>query len=158
MPARAGRGPRGARLQRHHLDVLSPTNSDNTSPPPWPPSRRFWDAVQELKRVHAKDVAQRVEAIWTEYLAQDANCPINIDSKSYETSKKNMAKNKNNRYIFDEAAGHVYQLMKNDSYPRYLRSDMYKDYKEASERRRPNQVAFDVFKPQITTLKHKFNF
>lgn len=88
----------------------------------------------------------------------DANCPINIDSKSYETSKKNMAKNKNNRYIFDEAAGHVYQLMKNDSYPRYLRSDMYKDYKEASEKKRTNQVAFDVFKPQITTLKHKFNF
>ena len=120
--------------------------------------RRFWDAVQELKRVHAKDVARKVEAIWTEYLAQDANCPINIDSKSYETSKRNMAKNKNNRCIFDEAAGHVYQLMKNDSYPRYLRSDMYKDYKEASERRRPNQVAFDVFKPQINTLKHKFNF
>lgn len=114
--------------------------------------------MQELKRVPARDVARRIEAIWTEYLAPDANCPINIDSKSYETSKKNMAKNKNNRYIFDEAAGHVYQLMKNDSYPRYLRSDMYKDYKEASERRRPNQVAFDVFKPQITTLKHKFNF
>lgn len=116
---------------------------------------KFWDAVQELKRVHARDVARRVEAIWTEYLAQDANCPINIDSKSYETSRRNMAKNKNNRYIFDEAAGHVYQLMKNDSYPRYLRSDMYKDYKEASEKKR---VAFDVFKPQITTLKHKFNF
>lgn len=69
-----------------------------------------------------------------------------------------MEKNRNNRYIFDEAAGHVYQLMKNDSYPRYLRSDMYKDYKEASEKKRSNQVAFDVFKPQITTLKHKFNF
>jgi len=134
-------------------------------------------------------VARQVEAIWIEYLAQgkplvrfprqllalppysspnlyhiilpvtDANCPINIDSKSYETSKRNMAKNKNNRYIFDEAAGHVYQLMKNDSYPRYLRSDMYKDYKESSEKKRTNQVAFDVFKhPQITTLKHKFNF
>lgn len=118
---------------------------------------KFWDAVQELKRVHSKDVARRVEAIWQEYLAQDANCPINIDSKSYETSKKNMTKNKNNRYIFDEAAGHVYQLMKNDSYPRYLRSEMYKDYKEASEKKRSNQVAFDVFKPQML-MKHKFNF
>lgn len=87
----------------------------------------------------------------------DANCPINIDSKSYETSKKNMAKNKNNRCIFDEAAGHVYQLMKNDSYPRYLRSDMYKDYKEASEKKRSNQAAFDVLNIN-TKLKHKFNF
>lgn len=88
----------------------------------------------------------------------DANCPINIDSKSYEASKRLMDKNRNNRYIFDEAAGHVYQLMKNDSYTRYLRSDMYKEFKENSERRRANQVTFDVFKPQITTLKHKFNF
>lgn len=108
---------------------------------------RFWDAVQELKRVYSRDVARRVEAIWNEYLAQDANCPINIDSKSYETSKKNMAKNKNNRYIFDEAAGHVYQLMKNDSYPRYLRSDMYKDYKEASNNGR--------IKSLLTFLNHK---
>ena len=71
-----------------------------------------------------------------------------------------MAKTRNNRYIFDEAAGHVYQLMKNDSYPRYLRSDMYKDYRDQSEKRRTNQnqVTFDVFKPQISNLKQRFNF
>lgn len=30
----------------------------------------FWDAVQELKQVPARDVARRVEAIWAEYLAR----------------------------------------------------------------------------------------
>ena len=65
----------------------------------------------------------------------DANCPINIDSKSYEITKKNMANNPNNRWIFDEAAGHVYQLMKNDSYPRYLRSDMYKEYLNGTKKK-----------------------
>lgn len=60
----------------------------------------------------------------------DANCPINIDSKSYETTKRNIETKPNSRYIFDEAAGHVYQLMKNDSYPRYLRSEMYKEVKQ----------------------------
>lgn len=68
-------------------------------------------------------------------LLTDANCPINIDSKSYEITKKNMESNPNNRWIFDEAAGHVYQLMKNDSYPRYLRSDMYKEYLNGTKKK-----------------------
>ncbi|CAG2112203.1 unnamed protein product, partial [Medioppia subpectinata] len=72
---------------------------------------KFWDAVQELKCVHSRDVSHKVQEIWNEYLGSDANCPINIDSKSFEISKKNMDSNPNNRWIFDEAAGHVYQLM-----------------------------------------------
>ncbi|KAI1287676.1 Regulator of G-protein signaling 7 [Halotydeus destructor] len=109
---------------------------------------KFWDAVQELKSVHTKDVAHKVQEIWNEYLGPDANCPINIDSKSYEASKKNMEK-PNSRSIFDEAAGHVYQLMKNDSYPRYLRSEMYKEYlngtkKKHSTRFIPKLPSFNV--------------
>lgn len=65
----------------------------------------------------------------------DANCPINIDSKSYDVSKTNMGHNPRSRYIFDEAAGHVYQLMKNDSYPRYLRSDQYKEYLNGTKKK-----------------------
>jgi len=41
----------------------------------------------------------------------------------------------NSRYIFDEAAGHVYQLMKNDSYPRYLRSEMYREYLNGTKKK-----------------------
>lgn len=96
---------------------------------------KFWDAVQELKCVHSKDVAAKVQDIWNEYLGTEANCPINIDSKSYETSKKNMENKPKSRYIFDEAAGHVYLLMKNDSYPRYLRSEMYKEYLSGTKKK-----------------------
>ena|SRR6218665_2351835 len=99
------------------------------------PYYRFWDAVQELKCVHSKDVGTKIQEIWNEYLGSDANCPINIDSKSYEITKKNMENHSNNRWIFDEAAGHVYQLMKNDSYPRYLRSDMYKEYLNGTKKK-----------------------
>ncbi|RWS04446.1 Regulator of G-protein signaling 7-like protein, partial [Dinothrombium tinctorium] len=120
---------------------------------------KFWDAVQELKCVHSRDVAQKVQEIWNEYLGPgkyndfiyfcttqkvnchyyslqlDANCPINIDSKSYEVTKRNIELKPNSRYIFDEAAGHVYQLMKNDSYPRYLRSEMYKEYLNGTKKK-----------------------
>ncbi|KFM63702.1 Regulator of G-protein signaling 7, partial [Stegodyphus mimosarum] len=87
---------------------------------------KFWDAVQELKQVHSKDIPLKVQEIWNEYLAPDANCPINIDSKSYEITKKNMETP--DRWTFEEAAAHLYQLMKSDSYSRYLRSEMYKEY------------------------------
>lgn len=46
-----------------------------------------------------------------------------------------MGANPSSRYIFDEAAGHVYQLMKNDSYPRYLRSEQYKDYLNGTKKK-----------------------
>lgn len=96
---------------------------------------KFWDAVQELKVVPLRDVPTKIQEIWNEYLGPDANCPINIDSKSYESSKANMDSRPAGRYIFDEAAGHVYQLMKNDSYPRYLRSDMYKEYLNGTKKK-----------------------
>ncbi|XP_022235722.1 regulator of G-protein signaling 7-like, partial [Limulus polyphemus] len=94
---------------------------------------KFWDAVQELKQVHSKDVPLKVEETWNEFLAPDANFPINIDSKSYELTKKNMETP--DRWTFDEAAAHLYHLMKNDSYQRYLRSDMYKEYLNGTKKK-----------------------
>ncbi|GIX71616.1 regulator of G-protein signaling 7 [Caerostris extrusa] len=60
------------------------------------------------------------------YLAPDAKEAINIDSKSFEKTKRNMAKP--DGWTFEEAEAHLYQLMKNDKYTRYLRSEMYKEY------------------------------
>ncbi|CAM1292875.1 RGS7 (predicted) [Pycnogonum litorale] len=94
---------------------------------------RFWDAVQELKLVHSKDVANKAQEIWNEHLATDANAPINIDSKSAETTRNNIKTP--DRWVFDEAAAHLYSLMKNDSYSRYLRSDMYKDFLNGSKKK-----------------------
>ncbi|XP_076306259.1 regulator of G-protein signaling 7-like isoform X2 [Tachypleus tridentatus] len=93
----------------------------------------FWDAVQDLKQVHSKDVPVKVQEIWNEYLGPDANSPINIDSKSYELTKKNIEKP--SRWTFDEAASHLYHLMKNDSYQRYLRSEMYKEYLSGTKKK-----------------------
>ncbi|XP_022243616.1 regulator of G-protein signaling 7-like isoform X1 [Limulus polyphemus] len=94
---------------------------------------KFWDAVQELKQVHSKDVPLKVQQIWNEFLAPDANFPINIDSKSYELTKKNIETP--DRWTFDEAAAHLYHLMKNDSYQRYLRSEMYKEYLNGTKKK-----------------------
>ncbi|XP_023213183.1 regulator of G-protein signaling 7-like, partial [Centruroides sculpturatus] len=115
---------------------------------------KFWDAVQELKQVHSKDVPVKVREIWNEYLDSDANCPINIDSKSYEITKRNMETP--DRWTFNEAAAHLYQLMKNDSYPRYLRSEMYKEYlngmkKKTSVKGIRSVISFSAKKEQTSS-------
>ncbi|XP_012539303.1 regulator of G-protein signaling 7 isoform X1 [Monomorium pharaonis] len=94
---------------------------------------KFWETVQELKTLPQKDVQSKVEEIWREFLDTDASCPINVDSRSYEITKKNLEKP--DRWCFDVAAAHVYHLMKSDSYSRYLRSEMYKDFLNGSKKK-----------------------
>lgn len=63
---------------------------------------RFWEAVQQLKALPQSEVQDKVTEIWTEFLAPDASCPINVDSRSYEITKKNMEAP--DRWSFDAAA------------------------------------------------------
>ncbi|XP_023246159.1 regulator of G-protein signaling 7 [Copidosoma floridanum] len=94
---------------------------------------KFWEAVRNLKTLPQKDVEEKVQEIWNEFLAADASCPINVDSRSYEMTKRNLEKP--DRWSFDVAAAHVYHLMKSDSYSRYLRSDLYKDFLNVSKKK-----------------------
>ncbi|XP_066587727.1 regulator of G-protein signaling 7 [Prorops nasuta] len=94
---------------------------------------KFWETVQELKALPQKEVQIKAADIWNEFLAPDASCPINVDSRSYESTKKNLEKP--DRWSYDVAAAHVYHLMKSDSYSRYLRSEMYKDFLNGSKKK-----------------------
>ncbi|XP_042874072.1 regulator of G-protein signaling 7-like [Penaeus japonicus] len=93
----------------------------------------FLNAVQELKCLPQKDVHDKVQAIWDQFLAANAPVPVNIDSKSMNITKKNMQNR--DRWTFDAAAAHLYHLMKSDSYSRYLRSEMYKEFLSGSRKK-----------------------
>lgn len=61
-----------------------------------------------------------------EFLAPGAPCEINIDGKTMEKVHQEM-KNPS-RFTFDSAAEHVYALLlKKDCYPRFIRSDHYRN-------------------------------
>ncbi|KAJ8986258.1 hypothetical protein NQ317_009967 [Molorchus minor] len=114
---------------------------------------RFWEAVQELKALPQSQVQNKAKEIWEEFLAPDASCPINVDSRSYELTKKNMEVL--DRWSFDCAAAHVYHLMKSDSYSRYLRSEMYKEFLNGSKKKTSVKgirsiVSFSARKDNIT--------
>ncbi|KAG4080174.1 hypothetical protein HA402_008245 [Bradysia odoriphaga] len=97
---------------------------------------KFWESVQQMKALPQSEVKEAVNNIWKEYLGPDAPCPVNVDSKSVELAREAVhTTGAPNRWCFDVAASHVYHLMKSDSYSRYLRSDMYKEYLNGSKKK-----------------------
>ncbi|XP_055915047.1 regulator of G-protein signaling 7 [Eupeodes corollae] len=97
---------------------------------------KFWESVQEMKALPQSEIKEAINKIWIEFLAPDAPCPVNVDSKSVELAREAVNSPQGpNRWCFDVAASHVYHLMKSDSYSRYLRSDMYKDYLNCSRKK-----------------------
>ncbi|KAL7987535.1 hypothetical protein Chor_006454 [Crotalus horridus] len=93
---------------------------------------RFWLAVEDLKKRPIRDVPVRVQEIWQEFLAPGAPSAINLDSKSYDKTTQNMKEP--GRYTFGDAQGHIYKLMKSDSYPRFIRSNAYQELLQAKKK------------------------
>ncbi|KAG5277671.1 hypothetical protein AALO_G00090080 [Alosa alosa] len=58
------------------------------------------------------------------FLAPGASRWVNIDSKTMEKTLEGIKRP--HRFVLDDAQLHIYFLMKKDSYPRYLKSDLYK--------------------------------
>uniref|UniRef100_T1IIJ8 RGS domain-containing protein n=1 Tax=Strigamia maritima TaxID=126957 RepID=T1IIJ8_STRMM len=85
---------------------------------------RFWKAVEDLRLGSQAWIEKKVKDIFEEFLAPGASNQVNLDSKTVENTQKAM--NKPNRYTFDSAQKHVFALMNKDSYPRFLRSEAYK--------------------------------
>ena len=93
----------------------------------------FYLACKTLKFMPLKQVKAKVKKIYDKFLCDDAPNPINIDSKIYDTSMKNMENP--NRYCFEEAQDHIYRLMKSDSYARFLKSDYYQGCLESTNQK-----------------------
>ncbi|KAF2363837.1 G-protein gamma-like domain [Trinorchestia longiramus] len=87
---------------------------------------RFWQAVNELRYGPASGMNDAVESIYEEFLKPGAPCEINIDGKTMEETQQQ--RKQPSRYTYDLASEHVYALLlKKDCYPRYLRSEDYKN-------------------------------
>ncbi|GJQ83356.1 hypothetical protein Trydic_g18140 [Trypoxylus dichotomus] len=87
---------------------------------------RFWMAVNDLRRSSQSQIQRKVYEIFEEFLAPGAPCEINIDGKTME--KVHLEMKNPSRFTFDAAQEHVYTLLlKKDCYPRFIRSEHYKN-------------------------------
>uniref|UniRef100_A0A914C0S1 Regulator of G-protein signaling 7 n=1 Tax=Acrobeloides nanus TaxID=290746 RepID=A0A914C0S1_9BILA len=105
---------------------------------------RFWWEVQKLRKCSCRMVPVLVTEIYNEFIATTASSPVNIDCKVLEITETNL--NNPNRWSFDEAADHIYCLMKNDSYQRFLRSDIYKDLVNISRKKASGKMTRDLIR------------
>ncbi|CAG9803598.1 unnamed protein product [Chironomus riparius] len=87
---------------------------------------RFWSAVNDLRRSSHSQITRKAREIYSEFLEPGAPCEINIDGKTMEKVQQGLKAP--SRFTFDVAAEHVYTLLlKKDCYPRFIRSEHYKN-------------------------------
>ncbi|XP_069343312.1 regulator of G-protein signaling 11 isoform X2 [Eulemur rufifrons] len=84
----------------------------------------FWEACEELRYGGQAQVPALVDAAYQQFLAPGAARWVNIDSRTMERTLEGLRQP--HRYVLDDAQLHIYMLMKKDSYPRFLKSDLYK--------------------------------
>ncbi|XP_067859291.1 regulator of G-protein signaling 11 isoform X2 [Heptranchias perlo] len=85
----------------------------------------FWEACEDVQYGEQSKIDEKVEAVFEQFLAAGASKWVNIDSKTMEKTLDGLQIP--HRYVFEDAQMHIYMLIKKDSYPRYLKSEMYKN-------------------------------
>uniref|UniRef100_A0AAY4AXK2 Regulator of G-protein signaling 3 n=2 Tax=Denticeps clupeoides TaxID=299321 RepID=A0AAY4AXK2_9TELE len=86
----------------------------------------FWLACEDYKKIKSQSkMASKAKKIFAEYIAIQSCKEVNLDSYTREHTKENLQNI--SRSCFDLAQRRIYGLMEKDSYPRFLRSELYLD-------------------------------
>ncbi|KAK3584487.1 hypothetical protein CHS0354_006017 [Potamilus streckersoni] len=87
----------------------------------------FWTTVEEYKQITSDEMRiVKAKDIFDKHLCLDALEPVNIDSVARQQAHSQL--DIPTPQIFDVAQHQIYQLMKRDSYARFLKSELYKTY------------------------------
>ncbi|XP_035292186.1 regulator of G-protein signaling 3-like isoform X3 [Anguilla anguilla] len=86
----------------------------------------FWLACEDFKKIKSQSkMASKAKKIFSEYIAIQSCKEVNLDSHTREHTKDSLQNV--SRSCFDLAQRRIYGLMEKDSYPRFLRSELYMD-------------------------------
>uniref|UniRef100_V9L4P1 Regulator of G-protein signaling 5-like protein n=1 Tax=Callorhinchus milii TaxID=7868 RepID=V9L4P1_CALMI len=84
----------------------------------------FWLACEDYKKTKSPAKrASKAKKIYSEFIETDAAKEVNVDFHTKEVTKKSISQP--TLSCFDSAQKTVYNLMEKDSYPRFLRSELY---------------------------------
>ncbi|XP_075396627.1 regulator of G-protein signaling 1 [Tenrec ecaudatus] len=83
----------------------------------------FWLACEDYRKTESDLLHCKAENIYKAFVHVDATKQINIDFHTRESTAKKVKAPTST--CFDEAQKLIYTLMEKDSYPRFLKSDIY---------------------------------
>ncbi|XP_051003492.1 regulator of G-protein signaling 21 [Acomys russatus] len=85
----------------------------------------FWLACEDFKKTESREtIATKAKMIYSEFIVADAPKEINIDFSTRDLISRNI--DEPTPKCFDEAQKLIYSLMAKDSFPRFLKSEIYK--------------------------------
>lgn len=93
----------------------------------------FWTACERYRQI-IDDLQRRKEAIaiFDKHLANGAHEPVNVDSNARNFTRDGLAKAE--RDLFASSQKQIFNLMKFDSYQRFIRSELYKNCMQAEQK------------------------
>jgi len=83
----------------------------------------FWIVCEEYRSLKPSKMNERAQEIYNDFVAVQAPREVNLDSKTREITVDNI--DNPNKHTFEQAQKRIQALMEKDSYPRFLRSDVY---------------------------------
>nr|XP_003474910.1 regulator of G-protein signaling 18 [Cavia porcellus] len=97
----------------------------------------FWIACEDFKKnKEPQQIILKAKAIYEKFIQNDAPQEVNLDFHTKEIITKGM--DHPTLQSFDAAQSRVYQLMEQDSYTRFLKSDIYLNLIEGRPKRPTN--------------------
>ncbi|PAV85653.1 hypothetical protein WR25_08259 [Diploscapter pachys] len=109
---------------------------------------RFWIAVQDLKASPNEQIESKMERIYDEFLGPGAPAQVNVDSRTLEQTIdciKNADTPAARRHAFSNSEEHVFTLMAKDSYPRFVKSQIYKGVLSAAQQQGNKRLGWRNF-------------
>ncbi|CAD5111852.1 DgyrCDS1116 [Dimorphilus gyrociliatus] len=87
----------------------------------------FWKKCEEFRTNDKKvDLKQEAQEIFDKHLSSTASLPINVDSFARQVVEEKLAGDETPLDVFNIPQKQIYSLMKQDSYPRFIKSEMYR--------------------------------
>ncbi|XP_012877297.1 PREDICTED: regulator of G-protein signaling 18 isoform X1 [Dipodomys ordii] len=97
----------------------------------------FWIACEDFKKSEdPQQIILKAKAIYEKFIQSDAPQEVNLDFHTKEVIAKSITQPA--LHCFNTAQSRVYQLMEQDSYTRFLKSDIYLDLVEGRPPRPTN--------------------
>ncbi|XP_037944886.1 regulator of G-protein signaling loco isoform X3 [Teleopsis dalmanni] len=114
----------------------------------------FWTACERYRQLENKtERSVQALSIFNKHLGDGAIEPVNVDSHARNLSEEKLKCAEID--IFIPAQKQIFNLMKFDSYQRFIRSDLYKSCLEAEQKKQPLPYGMEDFDELLQTHFHQ---